>query len=365
MIGGGPPPLGTLEFSLFGTGFGESVCIHFGNGDWMVVDSCRAGARSEPLALAYLRSIGVDTGTAVKLIALSHWDADHIDGAAELYSACASARIAYSSAVTTAEFSHLIHGYAEPLLESDASADRLREFRKILRVRRERMAAGAGPAPIAVAEGLVLYRNGDILVQALAPSPRTIERSVEALATWLEDGEMDVARRPIPQHRNDFTLVLWICVGTRCGLLGGDLEVTSDLDTGWHAAANSASLHVANRARFFKVAHHGSPNGDHPDIWTNLVDTSDPVCALTAFNRGSTKRPAAADVLRLREHTNLVYGTTSPTLRPQPRLRDVDRTMQETTRTRRPILKVAGQVRVRWPDGGTPVVEVGGSARSL
>ena len=90
-----------------------------------------------------------------------------------------------------------------------------------------------------------------------------------------------------------------------------------------------------------------------------------PICALTAFNRGVTKRPAPADVARLRERTNRLYGTTAPTARPEPRGRVVDKTMDDRTRIRRVVQGAPGQVRVRWPSGGAPVVDVGGSASPL
>lgn len=362
MIGSVPPTAATLEISVFGTGFGESVCVHLGEGEWMIVDSCVHEA--EPLALKYLRSIGVDCSVAVKLIALSHWDADHINGAAEMYSVCDSAQVAYSQALTTAEFAQLMEGYGEPLLASDANCNQLAEFRKIINVRLQRKRAG-GPAPIAVSDGKILYRRGNVFVQALAPSARTIERSLESLAPWLKRNPMDAAVRPIKQPRNDFTLVLWVGAGSRCALLGGDLEIAADPDMGWLAAANSPFLHVTDKAGFFKVAHHGSPNGDHPHIWANLVDSANPICALTAFNRGVTKRPAPADVTRLLGRTKLLYGTTAPTARPTPRDRVVEKTMDERTRMRRVVQAAPGQVRIRWPTDGAPVIEAGGNAGPL
>jgi hypothetical protein len=148
-------------------------------------------------------------------------------------------------------------------------------------------------------------------------------------------------------------------------LLGGDLEIATDPAMGWEAAANSPFLQVTDKAGFFKVAHHGSPNGDHPHIWTNLVDSDNPICALTAFNRGVRKRPAPADVTRLRGRTNLLYSTTAPTAKPAPRDRVVDKTMDERTRMRRVVQTAPGQVRIRWPSGGAPVIEVGGNAGLL
>jgi len=55
-----PPAVDELEVSVFGPGVGECVLVHFGEGEWMVVDSCLDRATSRPAALDYLTELGVD-----------------------------------------------------------------------------------------------------------------------------------------------------------------------------------------------------------------------------------------------------------------------------------------------------------------
>ena len=66
-----------------GPGYGESLVLHIGLGEWLIVDSCvdRSG---KPAALGYLEEIGVDIGRAVEMVVASHWHADHIGGMAQL-----------------------------------------------------------------------------------------------------------------------------------------------------------------------------------------------------------------------------------------------------------------------------------------
>ena len=80
-----------IEVSLFGPGFGECIVIHYGDGRWLVVDSCVDDGK--PVALTYFQKIGVDPAAAVSHFVISHFDNDHIGGATELYSACSAAQI--------------------------------------------------------------------------------------------------------------------------------------------------------------------------------------------------------------------------------------------------------------------------------
>ena len=48
-----PPCHDELEVSIFGPGIGESVVVHLGYGDWIVVDSCLNPRTRLPAALEY------------------------------------------------------------------------------------------------------------------------------------------------------------------------------------------------------------------------------------------------------------------------------------------------------------------------
>jgi hypothetical protein len=49
-----PPVPDELELSVFGRGYGEAICIHLGDGDWILIDSCINPATRRPAALSYL-----------------------------------------------------------------------------------------------------------------------------------------------------------------------------------------------------------------------------------------------------------------------------------------------------------------------
>ena len=75
------PPPDVAEVSLIGTGYGESVVVHVGWGEWVIVDSCsekEAPHLAQSSAVSYLRRIGVDLSKQVSLVFASHWHDDHI-----------------------------------------------------------------------------------------------------------------------------------------------------------------------------------------------------------------------------------------------------------------------------------------------
>ena len=97
-----PPKTDEIEVSIFGPGFGESLVVHLGNNEWLIVDSCRdLGGGGENLPVQYLESMGVDLATAVKLVVLTHWHDDHIRGVGEVLTKCGTAKVAMTSALSS------------------------------------------------------------------------------------------------------------------------------------------------------------------------------------------------------------------------------------------------------------------------
>lgn len=169
-----PPAPDEFEVSIFGPGIGESVVVHLGLGEWMVVDSCRDSYTRKPAALDYLRKLGVDVARSLKLIVVTHWHNDHMLGAAEIFEAAESAALFCSGALRTPEFADLIAASTRDRLgESE-----LPEFKEILNILdRRRVSARKGSSgPSYALEGSVLLRRdaspacGPMIVQALTPS---------------------------------------------------------------------------------------------------------------------------------------------------------------------------------------------------
>lgn len=94
------------EVTLIGTGggYGESILVHLGFNNWIVIDSCVNPNTNESLPLWYLESIGVDVSKDVKLIICTHWHDDHIIGISTLLKKCLNAKFCMSKASDTKKF---------------------------------------------------------------------------------------------------------------------------------------------------------------------------------------------------------------------------------------------------------------------
>lgn len=114
-----PPGADEIEVSLFGPGVGECVVVHIGQGNWLVIDSCTEPGTSEPVALEYLRTIGADLQTQVRLFLVSHWHDDHIRGAAKLLREIQNPLFAASAACSQREFLQLVTSLSVTMLATD------------------------------------------------------------------------------------------------------------------------------------------------------------------------------------------------------------------------------------------------------
>ncbi len=347
------------EVSLFGPGIGECVVVHLGDGEWLIVDSCIDPATKRPVALDYLTRIGVNVATQVKLIVVSHWHNDHIRGAAEVVSACEQAKFACSIALNNKEFKTLLR-----LAESDKIGDSgVEEFRRIINVLLERKAVGARSAPGPDMWALVdreLYTGATSSVVALSPSDATCSNAMAAFARLIP-GHGQPIRRFVSPAPNDICTVLRVKAFDYEFLLGSDLEVGVGNQTGWGAILASPQR---SSAMCFKVAHHGSPNAHHADVWSSML-SSEPVAMLTPFRAGSRPLPAASDRQRILALTPRAYCTAP--LQSQPKQFSdsaVKKIVRATVSDVRPLLSPMGQIRVRVRNG-EPDVQLFGSAKHL
>ena len=94
MIGKGPVKADQIQIMFLGHGYGESMLVHFGDNNWVLVDSCFGEFVGEEhtVALVCLNSRGVNLETQVKLVLVSHWHENHFLGISRLIEDCKSAK---------------------------------------------------------------------------------------------------------------------------------------------------------------------------------------------------------------------------------------------------------------------------------
>lgn len=335
-----------IEVSLFGPGYGESVVVHLGNGNWVIIDSCYNSRTKESSPIAYLKEIGVDVSADVRLIVATHWHDDHIRGLGGCLEECENASFCCSSAFGEAQFIQMIKSYAED--RTIASGSGTKESAKIIDMLHRRRIN----TPIAAINDRRIFTLSEkesghgmhCKVTSLSPSDKQFHEFLLSIPSMLPvAGETKKrASSPSPNH---LCVVTQIEIGEQSILLGADHEETDDPETGWSVILNSRNK-PQTRSIIFKVPHHGSETGDVEGVWREML-VDNPIALLTPFRRSGLPREDM--VRRILQRTSNAYSTAkvdgakSPIIR---RSNTVERIMKSKLKSIRPLLQM-GHIRLR------------------
>jgi beta-lactamase superfamily II metal-dependent hydrolase len=341
-----PPQDDQIEVSLLGPGYGESIVVHLGHGQWCIVDSCLNRSKT-PAQLEYLKTIGINVGSAVSLVVATHWHDNHVGGIGQVLRECSSAEFVCSVALRTDEFIELTK-LRDPTLRISSGVN---EFRQIMQVLDGRggVASSLGTPNWAAQNTRIWARNVGpqfsipTEIFALSPSNTSITLAKHALAALVPMQESK--KRLVSQKPNHVAVVLAITAGNNCVLLGSDLENASAA-TGWVAIVTSGARPQA-QSSVFKVPHHGSQNADEPTVWSQML-AQDTIAILTPFQAGSIVLPKQNDAQRILGHTRYGYCTATPKSKVnKARPKMVLRQISENTKSIREVPASTGMVRLR------------------
>jgi beta-lactamase superfamily II metal-dependent hydrolase len=348
-----PPEADELEVSLFGPGFGECVLVHLGSDEWMIIDSCLHKGEKHPAPLDYLKKIGVQPSSAVKLIIATHWHDDHVKGLGEVVRECVSARFWCSQALFAREFIALTD-----LWKKQASQDSpLNEFSLVMEAlgrsgRMQKDPLGKVGFGFASANKCIWKRpiNSHISetvrreIHSLSPREAAVKSAFETVAAMFPT--RGVLRQPIPSRPNQSSVVLWVTIGNISILLGADMEEENNPYGGWKVIVNSTER-PDGRATLIKVPHHGSSTGEYAPMWAKML-TPSPLAMLTPFTRLKIPLPTHDDIERIIRRTDKAFISATVRNRGQQRRNpEVRRTMREVLKWSRPIDEGFGQICAR------------------
>ena len=295
------PQSDELEVSIFGPGYGESVLVHVGNGEWVVVDSCIDRKTKRPAVLDYLTSIGVNKDS-VSLIVATHWHDDHIRGLSAIVAECEKAKFVCSVAIKSKEFLKLVDIYKHKYLGTSLTG--VNEFISIFKTLQKR-----GDTPkFAISERKIWesFSNPSCSVYSLSPSDLEISNSLESIASLIpHEGVFPGA--VIAPEENHSAVVLWVKTGNDIMLLGSDLEERGIPGAGWRAIVEG-NMVGKEKASIHKVAHHGSSTGYYQPVWNEMLHEN-PWTLLTPFSRGWKPLPSSEDIDIINSHTDRAYIT--------------------------------------------------------
>jgi hypothetical protein len=355
-----PPSIDELEVSVFGPlrGFGESIVIHVGGGQWIIVDSCCSEDDGSPAPLIYLESIGVDVSTSVSLVVASHWHSDHIAGLGAIFEQCKQAEFVCSDAVQMKELIELNQAYNRH--PQSTSKHGLEELNQILSTLRDRSPSTRykhfSSPKWAISHRTLLKceisRGVECTVTALSPSDASVLKAKQDIISLADKYLEGPKRNIVVRNPNHNAVVLWVNIGSHNILLGSDLEETNDPGTGWTVILNDFNP-GEEKADVYKVSHHGSITGDNDRVWEQLL-SDNPRAVLTPFVNGRTQLPLERDVVRIKSKTKYCYSTSIPHLKHRKFSRDTKLLVRSATRNFHSCDNTIGHVRARTKIPNSP-----------
>ena len=338
-----------LELSVFGPGFGECILLHLGDGNWAVIDSCLDATSKQPAALHYLGALGANPTTSIQLVVATHWHDDHMDGISSVFQTATNAIFACTGAVQQSDFNEVLAAWTGTRFLAGGSG--VDELRTILAELQKRSTGSRLVAPKRAIVGRTLWpANGKpnplaMSIKCLSPSDAAVLATISRLK-GVAPVSTKIRRRLPNLLENDTSVVLSVEAAGHRVLLGGDLHVKADRSFGWLAIVDD-HVGVDSRHHAFKVPHHGSPTGDHDEVWSKMA--VEEACAVTTpFVGGRVRLPSVTDCQRILSKTQNAFLSAPPL---PAKFRDSNRTVEKTvleaTRSVQFVPGKYGHVRLR------------------
>ena len=325
-----PPDPAEIEVAMLGPGYGESILVHTGDGEWLVIDSF-LDLDHRPSALAYLERLGSDPAEAIKLIVATHWHDDHIRGMGRLVESSRSARFCCASALRRPEFLRIVEGLRAqgPRAAGLGMREIFSVFAHLGRV---------GVSPLWATASRRLHRSSTCEVWSLSPDDEAYTSFLRSIAPSSRTGP---GRRIDSLTPNQLSVALLVRFdnGISC-LFGADLE-----RRGWTAVLRD-DANPRCMSSVFKIPHHGSANAHLQGVWDELLEPR-PIAILAPWRRGGGALPKKQDVRRILARTPNAYATADATSGTTPRDRWVRKRLRRVKAHIAPESGAPGMIRLR------------------
>ena len=310
-LGNAPAP-DVPEVSVFGPGYGESIVVHVGNGEWIVVDSCVEASTGLVAPIAYLDAIGADVGSAVRYVVATHWHDDHVRGLSDVVNRCRGAQFVSANVLTRKEFFQYVSRFTVGNASSSGSG--ATEFQRVHAILHGRPRNPPQRKWASAERRLHRFPAvGDLLgcdMWSLSPSDEEYERFLAFIAfTIPTPAGAPPRRRATPQGPNDVSVVIGLDWGVASTLLGSDLETFPGAARGWGAVVSSNGR-PQGKCSYVKIPHHGAYSAHHEGMWSQML-LPNPTSVLTPFARGRGL-PSTHDRERIVGLTKRAYITANP-----------------------------------------------------
>jgi len=339
------PASDQVEVSLFGPGVGESMCVHIGDGEWIIVDSCFSSSKTKtPATIEYLEALGVDIAESVKLVIVSHWHDDHVKGMSATVERCKNAPVAVSSALLKKEFLHLVALFSKSTLPPDVPSG-ISELSKVTAILEQRMLNRVKDTsyPLVLVNCNQKLVNTEFCnVSTLSPSDAASIQARFEFSQIAQSKKFKPGVIPSPTA-NLNAVAIWVETKNTTIMLGADLETHTNPDIGWNAVVSSMGK-PSGKADIVKIPHHGSRTGHCPKVWESMVDEK-ALGIMTSYSRSGL--PKAEDIERLKGLTDGLFITTLNAERLPKRDKVVESFMKLSAKDRTVFSPAIGHVQLR------------------
>ena len=356
----GLPENSEFEITLFGPGYGEALCIHIGNGYWVLVDSCR-NKDGHSASLEYLNTIGINKDRVLFII-VSHWHDDHIKGITNLVRHFDKATIICSSLISERYFLAL----TEQLKNlGTRNGSGLREIRNCVDVglNENRLKFFGENQCIFNSKTSNIDLGKAVKIHALSPSSGGVTEELSKLLKTFEVG----AKAYVPSKKeNHASIAIHISTDDFSVLLGSDLETYPSEKFGWKAVVKNNTV-VESKCDLFKIPHHGSLGAYCAEVWTQFVSDA-PISILTPFKKGSCVLPTTEGIDQIKIDSHSVYITSISSVKNyaiKNRLASKILSKKTKIKTTTSSGYATGQLTLRKKVGELPVMSRTGSASQL
>jgi beta-lactamase superfamily II metal-dependent hydrolase len=310
-----PPKSNEIQVVFFGPGYGESILIHLGDSHWIIIDSCLDDERN-PAPISFLRQVGVNPATDVKLVLATHWHDDHIKGLSTVLAECTAAKFAMSAAMLKTEFiAYLIAHDRQPHTNLDRGGTEIIKCLKLLNDGRRIVTLVTQDKVLKSWDSGYFSHDQAVELLALSPSDELFRTFLLSVSSCLDAASSLPGPNAIPKTRigslgrNDLSIATLITIGGIAILLGADVEVKDDVQQGWDCIVDSRTDRKP-RPYLFKVAHHGSDGAHSSRLWADVLSKST-VSVVTPWRVGGKSLPTTEAKHRLAELSDKAFITSA------------------------------------------------------
>ena len=290
-----PASKDSVEVVVFGKGVGECIVVKTLTNKIIIIDSFIKDETGNPIALDYLKSVGIPF-SGIKCIILTHFHDDHIKGVLKIMKETSfEPNLVINPFVGHTKILRAIS--KRKIKNNDVFLSGVAEITSLFNANTH--------FSFAAINKTVFVDEDDKLFSITALSPHD-EELFKYLNSLSDESIDDVLAKYSTEKENAYSVVLLIKCSKGCFLLGGDYpNKQNGVFEGWELLTKEYIKTYDCRSVLFKIPHHGSEASFNERVWIDMLCTT-PFSVGTIYNRG-VKVPNQAEKEWICKKSKVLY----------------------------------------------------------